>query len=173
LIQIGFLLDPDGRIWLSSARLGISRHHAAVEMVTGLDLVELQLRMASGEPLGEDFAEVRPVGHAIGAWVLATSGEGPLESIAHASAPAKKLRVETSCAPGASIDAIDVPLLSKVTAWAPIRHQSARALDRVLATYQAPPFGTNASNLRRALAPKSFHAGQFDVDCFATRLGAG
>ena len=167
VLGVRMLVDPDGRIYVRGARLGLPNLHGAPEMVTQLDLVELQLRLASGEPVPDEVRQLQPSGHAVTVQVLAEEDAQRRESVEvlrFPSLPQRTTRVEPSVAEGTNVPPDDWPRLAKITCFAPIRHQSILTLDRVLAATQAPPMKTNVPTLRRVLIHEGFRAGQYDCD---------
>ncbi|MEM9068891.1 MAG: biotin carboxylase N-terminal domain-containing protein [Myxococcota bacterium] len=165
LMSVQMLLSPTGRLWVRGARLGLVAMHAVVERVTRLDLVALQLQVASGEALGEEIEYLQPRGHAIGAQILASdpSQEGvSVDEIVLPSAP-RTARIELSVAKGTQVPPDDWPRVAKITASAPVRRQALMTLDRILAAASFEPLKTNVAALRKVLHAGTFRAGQYDL----------
>lgn len=172
LLTIGFLVDADGRFVVTGARIGLPKLHAITEMTTGLDLVALQLQIASGEAIPDQAKAPQPSGHAVGVWLLAAAADeldAPVEEYFTPPYPTRRVRIEPSIIVGAPVAVDDRPLLAKMTVSAPIRHQAVLTLDRVLAATRVSPSRTNVTVLRQVLNHASFHAGQYDVT-FLDRL---
>jgi len=142
--------------------------HPVTEMVTGIDLVELQLRIAAGEklPIGQDDITMR--GHAIEARVYAedpargflpTGGE--VLDLAEPEGPG--VRVDSGLAPGMVIGSEYDPMLAKVIAHAGDRPAALRALDRALADTAVLGVTTNIEFLRFLLADSDVAAGRLDT----------
>ena len=169
LLRVGFLVDEAGRLYVSHADLGLPSLLTAAEMVTGLDLVALELRLAAGEPLPDEVLALQPSGHAIGAQLMATPEADlsqPAEMIRFPAAPQRSVRVEQSVNEGLAIPPDDQPRIAKLTAYAPIRHQAALTLDRMLAGSVVKPYPTNCERIRSILNDESFRAGQYDASFF-------
>ena len=172
LIEVLFQLDPDGLFWLYDVKIGLPRHHTLIEMVTGVDLVAVQLGIASGEALPEELASVQPRGHALDASILALDRhDEPVSSYSVAPAPQGRVRATSSATVGLPLPADDRPLIAKMTTYAPIRHRALLSMDRMLAEMRAEPFETNVATLRRILGDFAFRAGQYDTT-FASRLSS-
>jgi acetyl-CoA/propionyl-CoA carboxylase, biotin carboxylase, biotin carboxyl carrier protein len=131
--------------------------HPVTEMVTGIDLVELQLRIAAGEKLalGQDDISMR--GHAIEARVYAEDPArgflptgGTVLDLAEPEGPG--VRVDSGLAPGMVIGSEYDPMLAKVIAHAVDRPAALRALDRALADTAVLGVTTNVEFLRFLLA---------------------
>jgi acetyl/propionyl-CoA carboxylase alpha subunit len=168
LLEVVFLVDPDGLSWFSEVKIGLPRHHTLIEMVTGTDLVALQLRIASGEPVPENVEAIQPRGHALDASVLALDQtDAAVSSYAVAPAPGGRVRATSSATVGLPLPADDRPLIAKLTAHAPIRHRALLSMDRTLAEMSVEPFTTNIQTLRRILGDYSFRAGQYDSESTA------
>jgi 3-methylcrotonyl-CoA carboxylase alpha subunit len=142
--------------------------HPVTEMVTGIDLVELQVRVAAGEklPIGQDDITMR--GHAIEARVYAedpargflpTGGE--VLDLAEPRGPG--VRVDSGLAPGMVIGSEYDPMLAKVIAHAGDRQGALRALDRALADTAVLGVTTNIEFLRFLLADPDVAAGRLDT----------
>lgn len=172
LLEVRFHVDPSARSWMSDVKIGLPRHHTLMEMVTGLDLVGLQLRIAAGEPIPEELETIESRGHAFEASILALDQQDEVvSSYSVAPAPQGRVRATSSATVGLPLPADDRPLIAKLTTYEPIRHRALLSMDRVLAGMRAEPFSTNVGALRRILSDYAFRAGQYDRGCvqrFAT-----
>jgi 3-methylcrotonyl-CoA carboxylase alpha subunit len=132
---VEFLLDDDGSFAFLEVNARLQVEHPVTEAVTGLDLVELQLRVAAGEPLPFGQADVEFNGHAIEARVIA---EDPLAGFLPSSgtidrfwSPAE-VRCDTWVQAGTLVSPYYDSLLAKVVAWAPTRAAAASGLASAL-----------------------------------------
>ncbi len=173
-----FILDAQGAFYFMEWNPRLQVEHAVTEMCTGLDLVELQIRIAAGEPLARAVLRAEPRGHAIEARIYAEEPDkgflprpGEVKSLRWPPLAPGTLRIETAIAPGSQVSAFYDPLVAKIVTFGATRHQAALTLDRVLAETEIAPLTTNIDFLRRVLAHDSFRAGQYDTD-FAQRLMA-
>ncbi len=164
LLEVRFQMDPAGRAWASAVTIGLPRHHTLIEMVTGVDLVGLQLRIASGERLPEELQTLESRGHALGASIIALDQtDAVVSSFSVAPAPQGRVQATASATVGLPLPADDRPLIAKLTTYDPIRHRALLTMDRMLAEMRAEPFTTNVPDLRRILADYAFRAGQYDM----------
>ena len=167
LIRVEMVFTADGSLYTSGAELGLPSLHSVLESATGLDLLDLQLQLAAGAPLPDDVLVLQPSGHAIGARVVVTEdahrSEAPT-ALRFPSAPQRSVVVEPSCAVGSAIPQDDGSILARVTSFAPIRHQAALTLDRLLAGSELAPHKTNVPLIRSVLLDEGFRAGCFDAD---------
>ena len=144
----------------------IQVEHPVTEMVTALDLVALQLRLAMGDPLAElaqDAVGVR--GHAVECRLYAENpakmflpSPGRLERLVLPSEVAG-VRVDTGVREGDVITAYYDPMIAKIIAWGPDRAAALQTLAGALATTHAEGISTNIEFLRRAVAHPAFAAG--------------
>ncbi len=164
LMTVDFLLDADAHFWLSGARIGLPKQHAISEMVTGVDLVALEIRLAAGEAMPEEATSPRPTGHAVAAWLVANP-EADMEPTTFRAPPypTRRVRVEVSVDDRGVRAVDDGRLIAKITTYAPIRHQAVLTLDRVLAGTRVGPGTTNMAQLRLVLGNEAFRAGQYDT----------
>lgn len=171
-----FVLDDEGLFYFVEYAPGLQVEHTTTEMCTGVDLVELQLRLAAGEPIRDELAKIEPSGSALQARVDAATDPDtgrPFESQVLGArwppAPQGKVRIESGVSKGTRIyEALD-PLVATVTTYAPNRHDALLMLDRILAEIHLNPLVTNQPLLRTALNHESLRAGQYD-DEFVDRL---
>ncbi len=140
--------------------------HPVTELVYGLDLVELQLRIAAGEPLPLGQAQVTPRGHAIEARLYA---EDPAAGFLPASGRVRRyrepdgVRVDSGVREGSEIGTEFDPLLAKVIAHGRDRQQALDRLDRALAAFELLGVRTNAAFSRALLARDDVRAGDQDT----------
>ena len=142
--------------------------HPVTELVTGLDLVEQQLRVAAGQRLAFAQDDVRINGHAVEARVYAEDpSRGFLPTGGRAlllREPAEEgVRIDSSLVEGASVGTTYDPMLSKVIAWGPDRRTALARLDRALSAQVVLGVGTNTSFLRALLAHPDVQAGRLDT----------
>ncbi|MEM7434208.1 MAG: biotin carboxylase N-terminal domain-containing protein [Myxococcota bacterium] len=164
LLEIRFQLDPDGRAWVLGVSIGLPRHHTLIEMVTKVDLVGEQLRIASGDNLTEQLRSLKARGHALATSIVAVdNADASVASLSIAPAPQGRVQSAASATLGLPLPADDRPLIAKLTTYDPIRHRALLAMDRILAELKAEPFETNVGEVRRILADYSFRAGQYDT----------
>jgi acetyl/propionyl-CoA carboxylase alpha subunit len=152
------------------------------EMVTGLDLVELQLRVAAGESL-PDLSKVVRTGHAVEARVYAEDPSkgfipkpGSIDEIVWAGgageAQTRALRIESGVRAGSKVTPFYDPMIAKVAAWGETRSAAIDALASALAGTTIAPCTTNVAFLRDLLASPEFRAGSYDTrfaEAFARR----
>ncbi|KUI41774.1 acetyl/propionyl-CoA carboxylase subuit alpha [Mycobacterium sp. GA-1199] len=142
--------------------------HPVTEMVTGIDLVEQQLRIAAGEKLSIAQDDISMSGHAIEARVYAEDpGRGFLPTggrvLGLAEPEGVGIRVDSGLAPGSVIGSDYDPMLSKIIAHAADRAAALRALDRALAHTAVLGVTTNVEFLRFLLADPDVAAGRLDT----------
>jgi acetyl-CoA/propionyl-CoA carboxylase biotin carboxyl carrier protein len=143
--------------------------HPVTEMVWGLDLVELQLRIAAGEPLPFEQADLRMRGHAMEARVYAENvGRGFLPTggtVVTLDEPLglPNVRVDSSLSVGTEVGSTYDPMLSKIIAWGPDRDAARRCLDAALASTTVLGVTTNIAFLRSILADADVVSGAMDT----------
>ncbi len=140
--------------------------HPVTELVTGLDLVELQVRVAAGEPLPFGQDEVRLRGHAVEARVYAEDparGFLPTGGRVRALREPTTVRVDSSLAEGVVVGSHFDPMLSKVVAWGEDRATALRTLDRALAETTVLGVTTNIPFLRALAGHPDVVAGELDT----------
>jgi acetyl/propionyl-CoA carboxylase alpha subunit len=161
-------LRPD-RFWFMEMNTRLQVEHPVTEMITGLDLVEWQLRVAAGEalPCGQDA--LRPRGHAIEARLYAEDPrKGFLPSIGRLErlrlpAEGDGVRVDTGVREGDQVSVYYDPMIAKVIAWDQTREGAAHKLANALAATEIAGVHTNAGFLVRALRHPAFLAGDIDT----------
>jgi acetyl-CoA carboxylase biotin carboxylase subunit len=166
---VEFLLDESGRFYFLEMNTRLQVEHPVTELVTGIDMVVAQLRIAAGEPLGFAQADVRPRGHAIEARVYAEDPQqsffpsaGPILALHEPSGPG--VRVDSGIRAGFTVPIEYDPLLSKVSAWGADRRAAIDRLAIALAETIVLGPTTNLAFLRDVLAHEAFRAGNTHTD---------
>ncbi|WP_434618629.1 acetyl/propionyl/methylcrotonyl-CoA carboxylase subunit alpha [Arthrobacter sp. A5] len=149
--------------------------HPVTEMVTGLDLVQWQIRIAAGQPLTLRQDDVALTGHAVEARVYAENpARGFLPTsgrvLALAEPTGDGVRVDSSLLPGLGIGSDYDPMLAKVIAWGADRGQALARLDRALADTTVLGLGTNIEYLRLLVADADVLAGRLDTTMIERKL---
>lgn len=171
-----FILDARGGFYFMEWNPRLQVEHAVTEMCTGLDLVELQLRIALGEVLPNEVLRAESRGHAVEARIYAEDPArnfipkpGEVKTLRWPSLAPGTVRIESGIGPGSIVTPHYDPLVAKVIAFGTTRHGAILTLDRVLAESDLEPLVTNMEFLRRVLAHESFRAGQYDTE-FVQRM---
>ncbi|MEZ5115389.1 MAG: acetyl/propionyl/methylcrotonyl-CoA carboxylase subunit alpha [Candidatus Nanopelagicales bacterium] len=142
--------------------------HPVTEAVTGLDLVELQLGVAAGEPLPFGQDDVRLTGHAVEARVYAEDpARGFLPTggrvLAYREPDGDGVRVDSGVRAGVTIGSDYDPMLAKVVAWGPDRATALHRLDGALAHTVLLGVPTNLAFLRAMVADPEVRSGVLDT----------
>jgi len=166
-------LSPD-RIWFMEMNTRLQVEHPVTEAVTGLDLVEWQFRVASGEPLPLAQDQIRLNGWAIEARLYAEApATGFLPSIGpldHFRLPEKAVRVETGVEEGGEVSPFYDPMIAKLIARGADRAGALAALAEACKAVEVWPVKTNAGFLARCLENPDFIAGDVDTGFIPARL---
>ncbi|MFF2201921.1 acetyl-CoA carboxylase biotin carboxylase subunit [Streptomyces sp. NPDC058145] len=159
--------DPSSYYFMEmNTRLQVE--HPVTELITGLDLVEWQLRVAAGERLGFAQEDVRLTGHAVEARICA---EDPARGFLPSGGTVRLLnepqgdgvRTDSGLSEGTEVGSLYDPMLSKVIAYGPDRETALRKLRSALAETVTLGVQTNAGFLRRLLAHPAVVAGELDT----------
>jgi acetyl/propionyl-CoA carboxylase alpha subunit len=168
-----FIADEGGALYFLEVNARLQVEHPVTEMVTGLDLVELQLRVAAGEAL-PDLSAVRPRGHSIEARVYAEDPAkgfipkpGAIDELVWAGGRGEvqsaELRVESGVRAGGKVTPFYDPMIAKVVAWGETREAAMTTLDLALGGTAIAPCVTNLGFLRRALASEEMRTSHYDT----------
>lgn len=162
-------LFQNGEFYFLEMNTRLQVEHPVTEMVTGLDLVELQILVANGEPLPEDALSPRMDGHAVEARLYAEDPANdflPVTGKIHAFHFSKDLgvRVDSGVDSGSNISVHYDPLVAKVIAHAPTRSEAITTLAGALRGARIHGSTTNRDLLVRILEHPEFKAGSVDTD---------
>ena len=164
---IEFLVDEDGRAWFLEMNTRLQVEHPITEMVTGVDLVEWQIRIARGERLGLDPAvALTPRGHAIECRIYAEDPDtgfmpspGPVAAMRVPGGP--WIRDDGGVESGAEVPIHYDPLISKLAAWGATRAQALARMKRALREYEVLGIRTTVPFFRWILEQPAFDAAAF------------
>ena len=162
---VEFVVDAQRQFYFLEMNTRIQVEHPVTEMITGIDLVAEQLRIAEGEPLGYDQAQVRLTGHAIECRLCAedaaqdfTPATGRLRLFRVPQA--EGLRLDSGVAQGDEVTANFDSMLAKLIVVAGSREEAIARLRTALAGTLALGVTTNAAYLERVLAHPAFARGE-------------
>ncbi|UUL81257.1 acetyl/propionyl/methylcrotonyl-CoA carboxylase subunit alpha [Sphingomonas qomolangmaensis] len=172
---IEFIADGSGplsadRTWFMEMNTRLQVEHPVTEAITGVDLVEWQLRVASGEPLPLTQDQLTITGHAMEVRLYAEDpAKGFLPSIGRLDRfrLGEGCRVDTGVEEGATISPFYDPMIAKVITHGPTREAARGRLSAALATSVISPLRTNAGFLVKALDHPAFVAGEVDTGLIA------
>jgi 3-methylcrotonyl-CoA carboxylase alpha subunit len=158
-------LRPDG-FWFMEMNTRLQVEHPVTEAITGLDLVEWQLRVAAGEPLPLAQDEIPLVGHAFEARIYA---EDPAKGFLPAPGPLlhvafpQGVRIDTGVRGGDRISAHYDPMIAKLTTHAPARAEALFRLRQALSRTHISGTATNLGFLQALCLDPDFAAGRMDT----------
>ena len=165
---IEFLLDEDGKFYFLEMNTRLQVEHPVTELVTGLDLVQLQIRIARGEVLPIQQEDVQFRGHAIECRIYAEDPDngffpspGKITRLLQPSGAG--IREDCGIYEGCIVPIEYDPLLSKLIAYAPTREAAIERMLRALEEYVICGIRSNLGLFRRILNDKDFKAGRIDT----------
>jgi acetyl-CoA carboxylase, biotin carboxylase subunit len=160
-----FLVGPDFGFYFMEVNCRIQVEHPVTEMVTGVDLVQEQIRIAAGHPLTLNQDEVRPRGAAIECRINAEDPDngfaptpGPIDEVVPAGGPF--VRVDTHVYPGYVVPPHYDSLVAKLVVWAPGRAEAIARMQRALHEFRlaGPHLRTTRDFLAEVLDHPSFRS---------------
>lgn len=167
-----FLLGPDGNFYFLEVNARIQVEHPVTELVTGIDLVQEQFRVAAGLPLSFTQEDITLRGSAIECRISAEDPEnrflpatGTVQALQEPSGPG--VRVESGLYAGMQVPLFYDPLLSKLIVWGRDRQQAIARLSRALEEYQILGVRTTIPFARWLTQQPRFIAGDFSTDFIA------
>ena len=164
---IEFLLDEDGQFYFLEMNTRLQVEHPITEMVTGLDLVRWQIRIARGETLDLDPARLlQPLGHAIECRIYAEDPDnnflpspGRIQQLRVPAGPG--IRDDSGATAGLDVPIYYDPMISKLVAWAEDRPLAISRMRRALDEYLVTGIKTTVPFFSWLLAQPDFVAGRF------------
>jgi len=168
-------LRPDG-FWFMEMNTRLQVEHPVTEAITGLDLVEWQIRVAAGEPLPLKQKAIPLIGHALEARVYAEDAArefmpatGKLRRLA---LPHGLARVDSGVVEGDTVTPHYDPMIAKVITHGPDREAAFAAMEAALAASHAEGATTNIAFLERLVRHEGIRAGRIDTGLIGRDLAA-
>ncbi|UXS99074.1 acetyl/propionyl/methylcrotonyl-CoA carboxylase subunit alpha [Agrobacterium tumefaciens] len=175
---VEFLLDPSGEFYFMEMNTRLQVEHPVTEYITGLDLVEWQIRVANGEALPDDWGNLRINGHAIEARIYA---EDPahdflpsIGTVSHLAFPEEgpHLRIDSGIRTGDAISVHYDPMIAKLIVWDYDRPSAVRRLRLALEKLAICGVTSNAAFLTRLAGLDAFAAAELDTGFIARNEAA-
>nr|BAL53077.1 acetyl-CoA carboxylase, biotin carboxylase subunit [uncultured Deinococcota bacterium] len=172
-----FLVDKEGNFYFIEMNTRIQVEHPVTEMITGIDLVQAQFRIAQGEKLWLKQEEIQVRGHAIEVRVNAEDPEkgfrpsiGKVETLLFPGGPG--IRVDSHLYAGYQIPPHYDSLIAKILAWAPTREEAIRRMERVLSetVIEGPGLKTTIPFHQKVLQNAFFRRGAVYTNFVARRM---
>ncbi|MGH9764765.1 MAG: acetyl-CoA carboxylase biotin carboxylase subunit [Blastocatellia bacterium] len=165
---IEFLVDQSRNFYFLEMNTRLQVEHPVTELVTGLDLVHQQIKVAAGERLGFTQDDVSMSGHAIECRVYAENPDqnflpspGRITGLAEPGGPG--VRNDSGIYPGWEVQVHYDPMLAKLAVWGQTREVAVERLARALAEYSVEGVHTNLGFFSAVVASESFRKGSFDT----------
>ena len=166
---VEFIGHPDGRFFFMEMNTRLQVEHPVTEMITGLDLVEWQLRVASGEPLPMAQGDLAITGHAIEARIYAEDphrgflpSTGTL-SVLRTPPVSASVRIDSGVEAGDAITPFYDPMIAKLVVHGADRSAALAGMARALAAYRIVGVSSNVAFLSRLVRTRSFAEADLDT----------
>ena len=170
-----FLLDASGEFYFLEMNTRIQVEHPVTELVTGIDLVQWQLRIAAGEPLPFTQDAIVPRGWAIECRI---TSEDPANSFLPSTGRVQYLHVpsgpgvrwDSGIETGSEISLYYDPMLAKLIVWAPTRAEAVERMHRALLELTIEGVDTSRDFHLRVMEDADFRAGAIEIQWLERRL---
>lgn len=168
---VEFIMDTvERKFYFMEMNTRLQVEHPITEMVTGVDLVELQLRVSQGEPLPFTQEEINVRGHAFEARVYAEDPDNNFMpgsgDIRYLSTPTESdtVRIDTSIRQGDAVSVFYDPMIAKLCVWAPDRTSALSLLHSKLQKYHVVGLTTNIKFLKDLATHPDFESAKVHID---------
>ncbi len=165
---VEFVLAPDGKFYFLEMNTRLQVEHPVTEMVTGIDLVEAQVRIAAGEPLGFDQSQVQFSGASIECRICAEDADQDFrpavgDLLMVRPAQGEGIRFDGGIKEGQSVTSSFDPMLAKLIVHAANREAAIDLIRHALRKTIILGCTTNTAYLERILAQEDFRAGKVET----------
>lgn len=171
---VEFLLDDSGHFYFMEMNTRLQVEHPVTEMITGIDLVEWQFRVASGEPLTLSQSQVEHHGHAIEVRIYAEDTDnnfmpstGRINTLYQPKA-SNYVRLDSGIVQGDGVSEFYDPMLSKLIVWGEDRNIAISKLKKALCDYSIQGVTTNIGYMHTLISLNAFSQAELDTDFLVT-----
>jgi len=167
---VEFIVEQDGTAYFMEMNTRLQVEHPVTEMITDVDLVEWQLRVAFGEPLPKQQDQLKIHGHAIEARVYAEEPEkGFIPAIGqisylHYPEQNQHVRVDSGIVQGDEISSYYDPMIAKLIVWGENREAALLQMHHALGQFHVDGLGNNIAFLDRIIRCDSFKNAKLDTN---------
>ena len=157
---VEFLVSADGQIYFLEMNTRLQVEHGITELTTGVDVVELQLRVAAGESLPISQKKIKPHGHAIEVRIYPEDPDtflpdaGTINELHQPTGD--HIRIDSALYEGYKVALEYEPLLAKVMAWGEDREEAIKHMSRALMAFRLEGVKCNIPLMRDILSSKEF-----------------
>ena len=165
---IEFLLDEQKNFYFLEMNTRLQVEHPVTEMITGVDLVHEQIRIAAGKKLTLEQNKIKRTGHAIECRIYAEDPDsdflpsvGLITRLREPAGPG--IRVDSGVYQGYEVPVYYDPLIAKLLAWAPDRNLAIRRMHRALSEFIIDGVKSSTGYLKTIMNDNRFRSGNFDT----------
>jgi acetyl-CoA carboxylase biotin carboxylase subunit len=173
---VEFVVDGRGKFYFLEINARLQVEHPITEMITGIDLVEQQLRIASGESLSFREEGITWNGWAIESRIYAEDSTNfypsPGRIVSYIEPGGEGIRVDSGYQAGDTVSQFYDPLIAKLIVWGEDRHKAITKMQHALHNYEISGIKNNIPFLREAFDSELFKSGNYDTH-FISKLKEG
>ena len=173
---VEFVVDGRGRFYFLEINARLQVEHPITEMITNIDLVEQQIRIASGESLSFVEEDIAWNGWAIESRIYAEDSTNfypsPGKIVSYVEPGGEGIRVDSGYQAGDTVSQFYDPLIAKLVVWGKDRHKAIAKMQHALDSYEITGIKSNIPFLREAFDSDLFQSGNYDTH-FISKLKEG
>jgi len=173
---VEFVVDKDRKFYFLEINTRLQVEHPITEMITGIDLVEQQIKIASGEPLSLREDKLEWNGWAIESRIYAEDSENfypsPGKLTSYVEPCGEGIRVDSGYEAGDAISQFYDPLIAKLVVWGEDRDKAIVRMQHALDSYEITGIKNNIPFLKKAFSSEIFKSGNYDTH-FISKLKEG
>ena len=173
---VEFVVDKHRKFYFLEINARLQVEHPITEMITGIDLVEQQIRIASGESLSLREDSLGWSGWAIESRIYAEDSENfypsPGKIVSYIEPRGERIRVDSGYQAGDTVSQFYDPLIAKLVVWGEDRNKAIIRMQHALDNYEITGIKNNIPFLRKAFGSEIFKSGNYDTH-FISKLKEG